>query len=137
MKSTMLTYEQIKDYFELRITYKPGWKFKVARPYYDRITTIFEPRDIEIRLVGLVQDALAKDPLTMPLVRINGMQVFTIELLRHEDMCKQVARDLITGLEMHEMNEFFKIDNEYVNDPHPEMRGYAKPITLDSKQLSR
>lgn len=105
-----MTFSEIKRFFEERVTYKPGYKFYVLRSMYADtvgITVVSSP----------LPDADGINPDLTPV--LYGQSVHPEEL-RSDDDCRAHASLLIRGLELHEVDEWLRVDGLHVKDPHPE-----------------
>jgi hypothetical protein len=124
------------------ITYKPGWKFRleakaktIYAPWYIEIHLDYEVESLEKERV--VIDGLQWHPATgdsrlysssviQTMVSLTTSTTLTehslVEVLVRGDLVRHVAVNLIRRAELHEMDEWLKLDGKCVNDPHPELR---------------
>jgi hypothetical protein len=100
------------------ISYKPGWQFKVSPiSNYDQV---------EVRIVHMTRDAAGHLEGDIPIVCKHVFNNEAISVAHAAGkltlMVTMSLRDTIRMFELHELDEWLKIDGEYVKDPHAESR---------------
>lgn len=117
MNSTELALNHI---LKTRIAYKPGYKFEIRSNFSSFMLTIS-------RKVQDVRDPAMEIDLhqSRMLVRLDSA-TFIGGLLQgnpmhFRDFVYEIHQH-IKAFELHEMDEWFKIDGEHFNDPHPELK---------------
>lgn len=105
-----------------RVTYKPGWTFACEQLNYSTVSVCFVHSETDV-LTGKVK------PFA------SYMTVYEPELARMDDrkMMEAIVCRLVKNAEMHEMDEWLKLDGEHVVDPHPEVPKWPKKLTLDDQ----
>ena len=95
-----------------KITYKPGWEFAVAdaSDLWLRGTVT-----IEFRCLVPHRDDTSR------MIHISG-SVIVPEYLPDDQFLRWFRHSVITPIELHELDEFFRYDGVRVSDPH-------KPVT--------
>jgi hypothetical protein len=118
-----VTTPQLEPYQRLailaeRITYKPGWRIEVMPPEEsDR----FFNRPINLLLLWPAQDINTKQPTR--LATSAAVSPAILAMMTDEEVVKRVFCDmLIKRTELHEMDEWFKLDGVCVFEPHPELK---------------
>jgi hypothetical protein len=99
------------------MTYKPGWKITISRPIDRGIHNYWEPITLHAKY---------------PTIDVNTGETIMLQLLRSidvdsaerypEEQLVDLIGFFIKSFEMHEFDEWFKIDGVCVRDPHPEQR---------------
>lgn len=101
--------------FIKRVTYKPGWK----------IGYVYEIGLDEHRIVV---DMHTQDSTTEEFKLVRVAQWAILPDWMNEGHAGVFVRDMIQKLEMHELDEWFKVDGELVNDPHWFEKKYEERI---------
>lgn len=115
-----------------KVTYKPGWKFGAASavdPYEKP-----KPWDWErviITIIAPMPNLSGKDK-TVDVVSNRHFDCQQLARMKDGDIIGYIFTQVIRDLELHEMDEWFKVDGFHVRDPHPENKSVKK---LD-KQLT-
>lgn len=123
--------EQFKQILD-RITYKPGTKIRLDREFnYGRCT------EWTIRIQMMVQDALSPSPGLIP---VAMKYMIDPEGFADERSVVDFVKGLLASMEMHELAEFFRYENQYWVDPHPNLpegdAGRPKVHCLQQKETS-
>lgn len=113
--SVQLTYRELYEQVRFllgRVTYKPGWKL-VLSPMDDyqrwiEITTVAEMTSLDGRGTTVLQRPMRYDAGCL-----RGSEEWLLRLLVVES---------IRWMEMHEMDEWLKLDGLHMRDPHPEKK---------------
>jgi len=102
-----------------RITYKPGWEFLVPTPSDDRWRDV-----VQFFITRSVHDLSQPDSLEMPkkLTMYFGIEVYML-LITDEKWLLQYIFDCVTRFELHERDEWYKVDGKCFKEPHPERTG--------------
>lgn len=120
-----------------RITYKPTWRFHIeAEP-----ETMYRPWYVHVHLyysLPSIDDPMVDSQLTT-------QQTFTANALAdvvrygEDAIVERVAYSLIRRAELHEMDEWLKLDGVCVRDPHPELKpaSRAHAIREDAKLITK
>lgn len=102
-----MTYDEAKKVIAT-ITYKPGWKFDIHREAQERQYSIITE--------AKVQDSSNLNEISL----VIGKQIISLHML--SDMTKdsfvQFIRQCIHRREVHEADEFLRVDGEMVFNPH-------------------
>lgn len=96
-----------------RIKYKPDFHIEVYYDYHDCI---------QIR--GVMKnrpDADKPEAQAGPLLSVHRIPYETVEQMS-DAMIIRVCLDLIRRMEMHEIDEWLKVDDKRVTNPHPDLR---------------
>lgn len=107
---------RIQDILD-RMTYKPGWKITISRPEDCGVQNYWEPITLHARYPTI--DITTGKPITLSLVRSIPLE--SAETVP-EDALIDLIGYIIKNFEMHEFDEWFKIDGVCVRDPHPELK---------------
>lgn len=104
---------EIVQQFLARITYKPGWKFiALMHPSCDQI---------KIHLSYLARDArLENNEGEITLTSITIIHPHSPTELTEENLRSAIIRQILQA-EMHERDEWLRLDGKHVTDPHPEL----------------
>lgn len=102
-----------------RMTYKPGWKITISRPT-DSIHNFWEPITLYARYP--TTDVLTGETIMLSFVR--SIDVDSAEKYPEDKLINLIAY-FIKSFEMHEFDEWFKIDGVCVHEPHPELKERA------------
>lgn len=106
--------ERVRALLE-RVTYKPGWRIKVSRPTDRGLHNYWEPVTIQAQYPTVDVNTLE----TIMLNLHHQIDIHTAEEVS-EDILVDLISHIIKGFEMHEFDEWFKLDGKHVRDPHPE-----------------
>jgi hypothetical protein len=102
-----MTFREIEEFIS-RITYKPDIRLKVHKILnYDEIA------------VTLYRDVIDVMEMNRPLTLTSNI-LFKESTVNAERLLGIVV-ELIKTSELHEVNEWLKLDGKYINDPHPEI----------------
>lgn len=105
-----------------RITYKPEWKLRLTA----EAKSVNRPWQINVHLDYKVANLDG----SYETVDLTTCTTFTerslIEVLVSGDFVRYIAMNLIRRAELHEIDEWFKLDGVCVTDPHPEHRQMAQ-----------
>ncbi len=110
---------EIQEYFEKRLTYRPGHRFTVKANSAD---------SVEILLEGKVPDAdhvpsddiRNTDARKYPFVEVRFSKIIHLWRLDTEEGCMHTALFMIEGLERHETKEWLRLDGKRIDKPHPD-----------------
>jgi hypothetical protein len=97
-----------------RVTYKPRWRLGVwdqSPPYHQHAVlyvTYFAP------------NALCPEN-EVPLMLLEAFSLERLETLPDEYILREIYR-LVRRAELHELDEWLKVDGKCVTDPHPEIK---------------
>lgn len=111
-----MTHEDIRHFFEERITYKPGYRFRVYR--------MENKAEIAVWLTSApLPDADGINAEPSPIVVRSLFRETEINALPDAERRMRLhAETMIRCMELHEMDEWFRLDGAYVKDPHPEKK---------------
>lgn len=98
-----------------RVTYKPGWKIELRQP-------LSTPWEVHLTVAGTVPDVTTGLPTT-----VYGTHRLPRDVFDNlpDDLVYDWIRGWIVEAEMHELDEFFKVDGRHFRDPHPELKAAA------------
>lgn len=113
------------------ITYKPGWSFKLLSPkdrarFGDPFGDDFFGDDFlcELIITATVHDAYRPDRM----IEVTSREVIDLRIVNmmvppsNGSIFASIVHHAITKLEMHEVNEFFRVNGKHFIDPHPELK---------------
>ena len=111
-----MTVDEIRELVG-RLSYKPGWKFKVWE-----VTT--PSRTVMLSAQFLVPNSNAPEVL-LPVGITQHFDAYMMGLM-DERAVIELLRELVRRGEMHEIDEWFMVDGIRVKDPHPELNKYSE-----------
>lgn len=135
-----------------RLTYKPDWKLRLVaeaktihRPWYLYIHLEYKVQSLDVPPVELGGSQYIRtnhdytmssgaDKVVQTMVGLATSVLFTerslIEMLSRGDLVNYLRGNLIMRAELHEMDEWLKLDGEHVKDPHPELPKKTNPGSM-------
>lgn len=105
-----------------RVTYKPGWALTATAPDEVILSKPWRPWEVTVGLdyrVMSLEDPFCSVLLTTAMVLTES---HLAQMLRDEQLVYWVVQNLIRRAELHEMDEWLKLDGKCVTNPHPELR---------------
>lgn len=96
-----------------RLHYKPGWKFSIMRNTESGFMTL------------VVQAAVENVEAPHEKVQINMTETVHPEMT--DDEFINTVCSAICKMEMHEVDEYFKVDGRHYREPHPELWPKGRP----------
>lgn len=109
--------ERVKNILS-KITYKPGWTFYVDRE--DKNTYKYSSY---LKLHVIAQQIDISDPLKIVYIKSDMMiSEWDIERLSDNQLIDYLVLQLIRKVELHEIDEWLKIDGINFREPHPELK---------------
>lgn len=100
----------ILEDFLLHVTYKPGWKFSIEN--YEQLVishmescAVVKGKKARIQCQSAIPTEAIEDAF-----QYGNFKTFV-----------KFIQATIVKLELHEVDEFFKVNGRHVNDPHPEL----------------
>lgn len=108
--------EVVKQFLR-RFSYKPDWTFTLRET--------FNPEELIVDIASSpMQNADHPDPKN--LTRVYSACVLSwMALARSSEMEARLTHALVNSiqaLELHEVNEWAKLDGKHITDPHPELK---------------
>lgn len=103
-------YAVLRDFFA-RVTYKPCTQFCV--------TPIVLSDTVRVELRALCPDVVKPAPHRPGVEVVVAHDFHPLDMPGAEQDLLYIARKLIEAFEAHERDEWFRLDGEPVNDPHP------------------
>lgn len=106
------TWEEVNELVK-SVTYKPGWELILLPFTHTGLDFMSCGYVCKLRIVMEAVDVRYDDKRVIPVMR-DAM----IPLGMPESVTLQCISDAIWAVELHEFNEFFRINGQVVNDPH-------------------
>lgn len=115
--------------FCARITYKPGWVLTVTAPE----PRIHKPWHVVVNLdytVPSIHNPYMMQPLT---TGFSIAEHSLVEMLARGDFMNFIKVNLFRRAELHELDEWLKLDGVCVTEPHPELQNWKMSIDANLK----
>lgn len=89
-----------------KLRYKPGWSFHYTPPTYESCFSI-------LRITATVLHSITLEPVEFTIQRL-----IPFDLMSNVQNFLTWVKSVLAEAEIHEMREFFRYDDELVDNPH-------------------
>lgn len=97
-----------------RVTYKPGWKIEVTQP-------VNVMGDLCLIVTMNVPDLTKRDGSMTTFLYHEHVWLDRLESMSDCEVVDKVIGNALRKCEMHELDEWYKVDSINVREPHPEL----------------
>jgi hypothetical protein len=106
-----------------RLTYKPGWRFEVDPGM--RFGSVYNGEMVvaELRVSQRSKDATLRTPGDSWTMMVEPLREFQCQ---DERTLLEAVYRLVKRLELHELDEWFKVDGLTLHNPHPEVEWHRE-----------